>query len=187
VIGLGAAGAALLAAMGVLAMRGSKNNDPQTLTIPTTQAPAASDTTAFGPLATSPTTPAASAAPTAATGGTPTATAVPRPTTSPTAPHTATATATATSKPAPPAADACDACEKAAQGGNISVAIQHYERCSDEGKKKECLSHIKNNAAATAQAASNSHNCEAVRTIEAAANGIGANSAKLKNIAKNCK
>ena len=184
VIGLGVAGAALLAAMGVLAMRGSKSNAdaPQTLSIPTPTTPAASDTSAFGPLATSPTTPTATAAPTAAE------TATSKPASTPSTPHTAaTATATATAKPPAPAADACEACEKAAQGGNLAVAIQHYGRCSDDGKKKECLSHIKNNAPAAAQAAANGGNCDAARTIENMASGVGASSAKLKNIVKKCK
>jgi serine/threonine protein kinase len=190
VIGLGAAGAALLAAMGVLAMRGSKSGtDPaQTLTIPTAPTPAASDTTAFAPLATAPTTPTATAMPTGP--ATPTATPTPagKSTSNPPTPHTGTtATATATSKPPPPASDACDACEKAAQGGNLAVAIQHYQRCSDDGKKKECLSHIKNNAPAAAQAAANGGNCDAARTIENMASGVGASSAKLKNIVKKCK
>jgi serine/threonine-protein kinase len=186
VIGLGALGALLLAAMGVVAMRSGKSDSgsPQTLTIPTTSptTPAA-EATAFGPLTTA-SSGAATTAPTAATAETPTA----RPT-SPSSPSTGhtSAAATSTAKPAQPAGDACEQCERAAQSGSLSVAIQHFNKCTDETKKRECLSHIKNNAPAAAQAAANSRNCELARTIETMANGAGAGSAKLRNIVRACK
>jgi serine/threonine-protein kinase len=185
VIGLGAVGAALLAAMGVLAMRSGRSNagDPQTLTIPTTTTPAASDTTAFGPLATSP-TPSATAPSAASTPETPTT----RPT-SPSSPSTAhtSAAGTSTAKPVQPAGDACEACEKAAQGGDVRGAMQHFAKCSDESKKTQCLSRIKNNAPAAAQAAVSGGNCKLAKEIEQATGAINASSAKLRNIVKNCK
>jgi serine/threonine-protein kinase len=186
VIGLGVVGVGLLSAMGVLAMRSGKSNagDAQTLSIPTAT-PATSDTAAFAPLATSP-TPSATTAPTTSAASTLTT----RPT-SPSSPSTArpatTTTATATAKPAQPAVDACEACESAARSGNLSVAIQHLDKCNDQTKRRECLSHIKNNAPATAENAANSGNCGLARTIEEMASGVGASSAKLKNIVKKCR
>jgi eukaryotic-like serine/threonine-protein kinase len=186
-IGLGVVGAGLLAAIGVVAMRSSQSSsaDAQTLTIPTTT-PATANTAAFAPLTT------ATPAPSSSTGA---ALTRPEPSTTGTKPATAGAATThpstpttATSKPAAPAAsDACEACENAARSGNLSVAASLLKRCTDEEKQKVCVSHIKNNATGVAEAAANGGNCELAKTIENMANGVGAGSAKLRNIVRRCR
>jgi serine/threonine-protein kinase len=196
VIGLGALGAVLLAAMGVVAMRAGKSNEPQTLTIPTATPTTEPASTAFGPLATSPSAPAtAQTAPTAtATEARPEHT---EPKTTPTSTSTshtastATATATATNTAKPPAPSggtaACDQCDSAAAGGNLAGAAQALQKCSDPARQAVCRGHMQNRATVLAQAAVSGGDCGLAKTIEGVANSAGAGSPKLKNIVKKCK
>jgi serine/threonine-protein kinase len=188
IVGLGAVGAVLLAAMAVLAMRSGKSNEPTTLDIPTATPPVAAST-AFAPLPTAPTvaptstdTGAAPPTPEGAGGSTAgkapaTGTATSRPTT--------TATSTAT-KPAA-GGDACEACENAARSGNLAVAASLYAKCGDSDKKKACASRVRSVAPAAAEAAALNGNCQLASTIQTMAEGMGAGSTKLKNATKNSK
>jgi len=193
VVGLGALGVVLLAAMGVIAMRSGKSNDPQTLTIPTATETTAPANTAFAPLATAPTGPATTAvAPTAtATEARPEHTAEREPKPAPTSTstsHTAS-TATGTAKPATPASGtaACDQCDSAAAGGNLAAAEQALQKCGDPARQAVCRGHMQNRATGLAQAAVSGGDCGLAKTIEGVAERAGASSPKLKNIVKKCK
>ncbi len=193
VLGLGAVGVVLLAAMGVVAMRAGKSNEPQTLTIPTATQTTAPASTAFGPLATTPT--ATAMAPTAtATEARPEHTAEhSEPKTTPTSTSTshtaATATGTTTAKPATPSGGgaACDQCDSAAAAGNLGAAEQALQKCSDPARQAVCRAHMQNRATGLAQAAVSGGDCGLAKTIEGVAERAGASSPKLKNIVKKCK
>ncbi|HTQ02888.1 MAG TPA: protein kinase [Polyangiaceae bacterium] len=185
VVGLGAAGVLLLAAMGVVAMRAGKSgSDQQTLTIPTSTPAAPEATTAFAPLA----TPSATAP----------ATAQPAPTTpEPRGEHepgkaaaTGTTTShpatTATAKPAP-ASNACEQCDAAANSGNMAAAASALQKCTDPAKADVCRAHIQNRATGLAQAAAAGGDCGLAKTIEGIVNSAGAGSPKLKNIVRKCR
>jgi eukaryotic-like serine/threonine-protein kinase len=181
VIGLGAVGALLLAAMAVVAARSMKPaEEVQPLPIQTSTPATTGTSTAFAPLGTAPpldTAPVASATPDAAApagaGG--------KPATSSTGTKPA-GTAGATGKPA--GGDSCDACVNAAKAGNISGAAASIGKCSDAAKKSLCLDTAKNKAPRAAENAAKGGNCPQARAIIAAAKGMGADTAKLAGALK---
>jgi len=185
IIGLGAVGVVLLAAMAVVAARSSKStaNDPQTLTIPTPTTPTAANT-AFAPLGTA-TTPSADTTPTATTptpagaGGSPAVKAQTGTASTGTGTGTHAAAGGAGSKPSG-GGDACDACQSA----SIPVAASLVGRCADEAKKKACISRVKSSAPAAADAAIKNGKCGVALAIQQAADGIGAGSGKLNKTIK---
>ena len=186
IVGLGVVGVALLAAMGVVAMKAGKSGggEPQVLEIPTsTPTPASSG--GFGPLPTTPT--ATETAPTVDAGetaaATPDAGATAKPPTTATPAHPA---GTGTTKPSG-GGDACEACENAARSGNLSVAASLVGKCADAEKKKVCISRAKSAAPEAAQAAALTGNCSLAKTIQQIAEGMGAGSKRLKDATKNSK
>jgi eukaryotic-like serine/threonine-protein kinase len=167
-IGLGVVGAGLLATMAVIAARsmGSPDDEP-TLTLGATTdtaTPTASTAAApatFAPLETPPPDPAP----------------LPTPSETPTPP-------TATTKPAgtapkPPAAGGCDACVSAASSGNYASAARAYSSCSDAGKKKDCQTAVKRNAAKAAKDAAELGQCDKANAIIAAAGQMDAATPRL--------
>jgi serine/threonine-protein kinase len=178
VIGLGAVGALLLAAMAVVAARSMKPaEDVQPLPIPTSTPAASGASTTFAPLGTAPpvdTAPEASAAPD------PTAGAGERPPTS--SANKPSSSGGSTGKPA--AGDSCDACVNAARAGNISGAAAALGRCSDSAKKALCVDAAKNGAHRAAKNAALSGNCAQAQSIMSAAKAMGADSAKLSTATK---
>ena len=180
-VGLGAVGVLLLAAMAVVAARASKSGDdgPIVINTSTPSAPAAT----FAPLPTG--TPAETATP--ASGGTAAATDTAHtaaPTSTPTAPTAKPTTTTPTpagSGSAKPAGggDACDACIAAAEGGNITAASAKARSCTDPAKKDKCLRAAKSSAPKVAKTAALNTNCAQAKAIVAAAKAMGADSAKL--------
>jgi serine/threonine-protein kinase len=176
VVGLGAVGVLLLAAMAVVAARSMKKDDGnQTLVIQTSTATGAAT---FAPLATTPTAEAT-------TPPTPSATDSAVPTATTAATGKATATSTGKTTPAgsgsakPAGGDACDACSAAASSGNITAAAAKARACTDPAKKQRCLDDVQRRAPAAAQAAARNTNCAQARAIIAAAKSIGAEGAKL--------
>jgi serine/threonine-protein kinase len=190
VIGLGVVGVGLLGAMAVIAARSSKTNanEPTTLTIPTSTTPSAGATD-FAPLATSPTptTPVPTAA-VEGTGGTP---AVKNPSTG-----TTTGSGTSTgpkpgaggsgAKPSGGGGDACDACISGASG-NVIVAASQVGKCTDEAKKKTCITKIKGAAPDAAKAAALNGKCDLAQAIKRTAEGVGAGTRRLTDAVKTCK
>jgi serine/threonine-protein kinase len=187
IVGLGIVGVGLLAAMAVVAARAMKSSgsEPQVLDIPTST-PATAAPTAFGPLPTAPTetatvAPAVDAgeatSPPPGAGGTTAKTPATRP--------AGTSTGTGTTKPS--GGDACEACENAARSGNLSVAASLVSKCSDEAKKKVCISRAKATAPDAASAAALNGNCSLAKTIQQIAEGMGAGSKRLKDATKNSK
>jgi eukaryotic-like serine/threonine-protein kinase len=190
VIGLGVVGVGLLGAMAVVAARASKStaNDPQTLVIPTSTTPTAGSTD-FAPLGTSPTpTVPTSTTPVAeGTGGTP---AVKNPSTGSTTgsgSNTGTKTGTGGSAAKPSAGgDACDACINGAKG-NVLAAASQAGKCTDEGKKRSCISKIKAAAPDAAEAAVLNGQCPLAQGIKRTAEGVGAGSSRLTKAVAKCK
>ena len=194
IIGLGVVGVGLLAAMGVLAMRSgsSSSNDPQVLTIPTasTATPA---NTGVAPLGTTPTP---SADPTVAvpqadagTGETAPPQGAAGASAKPATPAHSAATGTGTGQSTKPAggSDACAACENAARSGNLAVASSLLSKCTDADKKSICVSRAKSAAPDLANSAALNGNCQAAKTIQQIAEGMGAGSKKLKDATRKCK
>jgi hypothetical protein len=181
IIGLGVVGAGLLAAMAVIAAKSMKSDDGQTLDTTglitdagsgaATIAPLidAGDTTTPVPTETS-ATPDADAATTATT---PTS----RPTSTSTKPAT-TSTGTATT-PSGGGGAACDACIAAANAGNAPGAKANFDKCTDEAKKKKCLSAVNSSAAGAAISQARQGHCAQAKAIIAAAKQMGATSKKL--------
>ncbi|HEX5098359.1 MAG TPA: serine/threonine-protein kinase [Polyangiaceae bacterium] len=193
VIGLGVVGVGLLGAMGVVAMRSgsSSSSEPQVLTIPTATS-ATPANTGVAPFGTSPTadpTVAPPSADDAGTGETPPPQGAAGTSAKPATPaHSATSSSTAQSaKPAAGGGDACAACENAARSGNLAVASSQLSKCTDAEKKSICVSRAKSAAPDLANAAALNGNCQAAKTIQQIAEGMGAGSTKLKNATKKCK
>jgi serine/threonine-protein kinase len=190
VIGLGVVGVGLLGAMAVVAARASKStaNDPQTLTIPTSTTPTAGSTD-FAPLGTSPTPTAPTPTTPVAegTGGTP---AVKNPSTGSTTgsgSNSGTKAGTGGSGAKPSGGgDACDACINGASG-NVLAAASQAGKCTDEGKKKSCISKIKAAAPAAADAAVLNGKCDFAQVIKRTAEGVGAGSSRLTKTVAKCK
>ena len=185
VIGLAAAGGVLLIAIGVLAARSmsSHKDDAVIAPIDLGSAGGSGTSTPIGNGNVQNLQPTDSAAPTP-------------PVTAPTTPEKvppvetgkpATTTGTSTTSkpnstavtPPPPAANACDACIAAANGGNASAAASNFSRCTDPAKKAQCSSAVRNNAPQAVKSAALNGNCAQAKAVLAAAQGMGASSPRL--------
>ena len=189
IIGLGAVGVLLLAAMAVVAAKSLKSEPDQPLANPFDSAPTtgstvlaplidASDTATPIPTETPTATPdAAATTPTGKPTGKTTTT---RPTPSATGTTTGTATGTATTT-APPSSGgaACDACIAAANSGNAVGAKSNFDQCGDAEKKQACLRAVNRGAANAASTAAKLGQCPQAKAIIAAAKAMGATNKKL--------
>lgn len=84
------------------------------------------------------------------------------------------------------ASDACAQCLAAANSGNIAAARGAYDKCSDPGKKGDCVNAAKRGARVAAKNAADAKNCAAAKAIVAAANAMGAGSPALNGAVASC-
>jgi eukaryotic-like serine/threonine-protein kinase len=168
IIGLGAVGAALLAAMAVVAAKSLKSDGNDPLIIPT-ETDAGSGSTVIAPLIDAGDT--ATPFPTETPSATPDAAATTTPTTKPTS--TATTKPTASSSAKPPAADACDACIAAAKSGSITSAKANFDRCTDPAKKQTCSREVSRIAPQAVNQLALLQKCDAAKVAIAAAAAMG--------------
>jgi hypothetical protein len=78
-----------------------------------------------------------------------------------------------------PAGDACAACQKAAQSGDIAGAAQAYAQCSNQGAKNACQSRAGQKAGEAAVFAVNNGKCSEARAILMAAQQMGVAAGRL--------
>jgi eukaryotic-like serine/threonine-protein kinase len=180
VIGLGAVGAVLLIAIGVLAARSGSSSKDVPITPLTADVAGGGNTLGTGPVQTlEPLNSVAPTPPPTADTAQPLHPVAPVETSKSGTPATPTKP---TPAPPPPAASpgaACDACIAAAASGNISGAASNFSRCTDAAKKAQCSQTARNNAPAAAKSAALNGNCAQAKALMAAAQGIGAASSKL--------
>jgi serine/threonine-protein kinase len=171
IIGLGAVGVLLLAAMAVVAAKSLKNND-QTLTIPDVT------TANTGPATVAPLIDAGDTAPipTESLSATPDAS-VP---TTPTGKSTTTRPTPSASTSAKPASDACDACIAAAKSGNVGGAKASFDRCTDSAKKALCTKEVSKTAPGFINSAALNNNCGAASVMITAGKAMGVSAARLE-------
>lgn len=178
IIGLGAVGVLLLAAMAVVAAKSLKPDSNDTLIIPGTT-DASTGSTVIAPLidAGSDTTPVpteTSATPDPADAASTATTPTTRPTTT-----RPTPSASSTTKPSSGGGAACDACIASANSGDAAGAAANFNKCGDETKKAECRKAVNRTAANVASAAAKNGQCQQARAIITAAKQMGATSKKL--------
>jgi serine/threonine-protein kinase len=168
-IGLGVIGVVLLGTMAVLATRSMGGDDEPTIALgaPTETAAPALNTTSPTPTA-------------GTTEATPDPTLSPIPSEAPPVTTTATAPAT-TPKPAAakPSGASCDACLSAVSAKNFPGAAKAFASCGDENKKKDCKDQVRRSAANDAVEAARLGDCKKASAIIAAAQAMGAASARL--------
>jgi serine/threonine-protein kinase len=182
IIGLGAVGVLLLAAMAVVAAKSLKPDDDEPLANPfasgtgtgaATIAPLidAGDTTTTIPPEPTATTDTADAStkPTATTPTSKPTSTTPKPTPS----------ATATEKPSG-GADACDACIAAAQSGSVVSAKANFDRCTDAAKKATCSKAVSKAAPEAVKSLALQNKCDAARVLITAAAAMGTSQSRLE-------
>jgi septal ring-binding cell division protein DamX len=190
IIGLGAVGVALLAAMAVVAAKSLKPDDDEPLVNPFASGAPTGAATIAPLIDAGDTTPVATQTATAdstatATSTTPTSrpTATTRPTATATATSTSTATPTATSTTKPSSGGAaCDACIAAANSGDAVGAKANFDKCGDEAKKKECLRGVNRSAATLAGNMAKNGQCGPAKAIIAAAKQMGSTAKRLDTV-----
>jgi serine/threonine-protein kinase len=199
-LGLGALGVVLLAAMAVVAARSMKTEEEPVLTSPfqpgsagsvTTIAPldvsAPAPTAAIPPLVTEPTRPATTTPTTPRTGqpktpstgaggsvagaGTPTT-----PTTTPTTP-------TPTTPKPPSGGGACDSCAALVSAGSWRAAAAAYQSCEGDAKTA-CSRSIRRSAREAAKAAAFNGDCGTAGAIIAAATAAGQSASSMQDALK---
>ncbi|MDF3065707.1 MAG: Serine/threonine protein kinase PrkC, regulator of stationary phase [Polyangiaceae bacterium] len=186
IFGLVGVAAVLLGAIGIILMKGSKqdNTDLPPIAVNTTPA----TTSAAGPAEIKPLDPVPEPTPTTdpapSTGGTTGSTAEPNKpatggTTKPTTPSTTT--------PKPPAGDPCDACKAAAASGNATGVQAAINRCTDAGKQAECRSALSRTAVSTIQSTARNGNCDRAKALVAAAEAAGVKGAARGLNGTSCK
>jgi serine/threonine-protein kinase len=212
IIALSGVGAALLIAMGVIALQGRDDTPDAPLTAaPAEQpapaviaaetppkqsvsgtepipepAPAAPDEPAPKPQASAKPKPTATTpkpTTTPATSSVPTSPPVSPPVTTPAPPVTTPPVRT----PPPPAADPCAQCQIAATRNDFPSAAQYYATCSVSAEKTRCKARAAAGAPRAVQAAAMNQDCAKAKSIAAAATQMGVPAAKFSGPLLACK
>ncbi len=185
IFGLVGVAAVLLGAIGIVLMKGSKQENTDLPPIAINTAPtttAAAGPAEIKPLDPVPADPVPTTDPAPGTGGS-TSTA-PEPTKPASGGTTKPPT---TSTPKPPAGDPCDACKAAAASGNASGVQASLSRCTDAGKQAECKSMLSRTAVGAVQAAARNGQCDRAKQLAAAAEAAGVKGAARGLNGTSCK
>jgi hypothetical protein len=92
---------------------------------------------------------------------------------------TSAITAANTTQRAKPSGASCDACLSAVSAKNFPGAAKAFASCGDENKKKDCKDQVRRSAANDAVEAARLGDCKKASAIIAAAQAMGAASARL--------